>query len=525
MAQTWNVLINAVTFLPEILFSFFIVISLLFNVETRTNYFHKNSKQFFSHYFFLQIFLILTFLTIFYFYLASISSEAGFSSRDVLLNTKSTFYFKFITVLISIFALAPIIKAVELEKNGSPEFYALFLLSILATLLLFSANDFLMVYLLIEMQSLSFYVMTNLSRLKIHFVEAGTKYFLLGSIASCLQIFGLSLLYGCLGTLNFHDISIICSSRDFLAIEYIFSPDFFFSDCLASFALLIILISLFFKLGVFPFTFLAPGVYTNVPLSSTIIFSYLPKIAFIHLLAKIVFVFGGLIEPLCFLFFFLGFLSVILGSYLALNTYDFKDFINCSSASQIGFSFCLLGSGLNFDPATLYFFIVLYTINTVGLWLLYVIIYQSKMACDINSPLVPDCSIVWLSDVYSFCKQNKVMALTSIAFFFSNAGIPPFMGFVIKSTVLFDLVLKTNLISCAFLIVASVLSSYYYVKIISNSFFDKTEKTVFFLIPNSYLTFYMYISFNLIVFLSVSGIFSLDFFYSFFSYISLYEPY
>ncbi len=520
MTQTWNVL-NTVTFLPEILFSLFIVISLLFNVEIRTNYFHTNSKTFFSRYFFLQIFIALLFLTFFYIYSIRFFGDVGFfSARDVLLNTKSTFYFKLITVVISLFALGPIIKASELENNGSPEFYALFLFSILATLLLFSANDFLMVYLLIELQSLSFYVMTNLGRSNIHFVEAGVKYFLLGSIASCLQIFALSIIFGCFGTLNFHDIAVISSTLHS-------SPEtsFFIQYYLMIFAALLVFISLFFKLGAFPFTFWTPEVYTNIPLSSTIIFSYLPKIALINLLAKLIFIFGSLIEPIFFIFFIVGFLSVVIGSYLALNTYDFKDFINCSSASQIGFPFCLLGSGLNFDPAILYFFIVLYTINTVGLWLLYTIIYQSKMACDIGSVHTPDCSIVWLSDVYNFCKLNKTMALISTAFFFSNASIPPFMGFIIKGIVLYDLVLNMNLISSAFLIIGSAISSYYYVRIVSNSFFDKTDKMLFFLIPDNDLTNYMYLSFNLIVLLSVLGIFSLDFFYSFFSYILLYEIY
>jgi NADH:ubiquinone oxidoreductase subunit 2 (subunit N) len=102
------------------------------------------------------------------------------------------------------------------------------------------------------------------------------------------------------------------------------------------------------------------------------------------------------------------------------------------------------------------------------------------------------------------------------------------MGFVIKSLVIYDVVFKSSIFSAVFLVIAAAISSYYYVNIISNSFFDKEnrdDKFTFFLIPNDSLSFYMLICFNLIVFLNIFMIFSLDFFYSFFYYISLNDIY
>jgi NADH-quinone oxidoreductase subunit N len=498
--------INFISFIPEILLSLYIVVNLLFITELKKFYqFHDKTSSIRS-YLSTQSFIILV-ITFILFYNVSLSiDENTYASRALFINSLSTLNLKLIIVFLSILVLGAISIALDIEKINSLEFHILYLFSLLSGLLLISANDFLIVYLLIEMQSLCFYIMTNLNKKNVLCAEAGLKYFLLGSIASCLLIFGLSLLYGVLGTLNFHDLAVICSSK--------FPYESFGSVFLISvIGLFLVLIALFFKLGVFPFSFWLPGVYTNIPVSSTIVISYLPKIIYLYLLIKIFLVCTSFFQSLSLIFTLVGFFSIIVGSYFALTATNFKDFINCSSVSQIGFPICLFGNGLQAELSFIYFFIIFYTLNTVGLWIMYTIILSFKYG-NLNDVYINrQETTLELTDITFFCKTNMAFGYLFSVFFLSNAGLPPFGGFLIKSIILYDLVLQQNIVLSIYFVILSAFSFFYYFRIIVNIFFNKDIRNYYSssLQLDSYLSFINLFCFLVILFLITFTLFYVDF--------------
>jgi len=151
------------------------------------------------------------------------------------------------------------------------EYFTVFLLSLLALLLLINSSDILSAYLIIEMQALCFYILASFKRNSSFSTEAGLKYFISGSFISGVFLLGASLIYGCLGTLNFNILSWL--------LTFDFSSDFIILRILIIIAVCLITFTLCFKIAAAPFHFWSPDVYEGSPLASTLVFSIIPKIS------------------------------------------------------------------------------------------------------------------------------------------------------------------------------------------------------------------------------------------------------
>ena len=167
------------------------------------------------------------------------------------------------------------------QKINHFEYVLLILFSILGLFLLCSSDDLLTAYLAIELQSLSFYVIAAFKKNSTFSVEAGLKYFILGAFSSSLFLFGSSLIYGISGTINFDDF------KDLYFYDFSENDLNSFDSTLLQFALVFILVSLFFKLALAPFHVWSPDVYEGSPSSSTFFFAVVPKIALFVLLLRI----------------------------------------------------------------------------------------------------------------------------------------------------------------------------------------------------------------------------------------------
>lgn len=453
----YNALLVTYSFIPEIFLTTSILAQLLYNTILRKNetfsYNYKNKLVFFQTFFILLITYILY----------EVSEIYVMSSSLILYNTYGTFLLKKVIILFSIVALVPVANAFFLQSLNFFEFYTLFLFSILASLLLVSASDFLTIYLLIEMQSLCFYVLATFRKNIIFSAQAGVKYYIFGSVVSCILLFAFSLLYGTTGTLNLYSLNI-------LFFSFPFSADLAGINYISSFSILLIVLVFLFKLGIFPFHFWVPDVYEGAPISATIIFSYLPKIVLFDLLLKITHVFGDL-TILKIMFIVMGLGTILVGSFLAFYSYKLKQFLICSSISQIGFPLILLGSSNTEIKSSIYFFIIFYLISTLLSWIVYVITYHSFSKNrsfekeEMETPLyISDISTVFIFD-YRFAFILAIL-------FFSIAGIPPFTGFLSKFIIIFDLIMSKNYELSTFLLFSSLISVGYYVRLIKLIFFE-----------------------------------------------------
>lgn len=191
------------SFTPEAFLSLSILFQLVFNIKLINN-FKYNFPIIDKEVFYQTLFILISL-----FFLYSNLKIEGFFSNFLFLNDESTRIVKILMLLTCFFSLNSIIQTFSIQKLNFFEFFVIFLLSIFSLLLLISATDLISFYLVIEMQSLCFYILSSFKRDSSFSTEAGLKYFISGAFISGIFLFGSSLIYGCLGTLNFNALNLL----------------------------------------------------------------------------------------------------------------------------------------------------------------------------------------------------------------------------------------------------------------------------------------------------------------------------
>lgn len=402
----------------------------------------------------IYLLLILLILTL------NITNISNTILNGVLIINNFTQFIKSILILSTITCFLIQQKYLIQQKINSYEIPILILISLLGLMLVVSSNHFITLYLAIELQSLSFYILTSTQKKSILSIEAGLKYFILGSIASGFILFGSSMIYAITGSLNFNNIFLILSNINFLNnINILIS---------LSYGFIFILIGILFKIGASPFHFWLPDVYEGAPNNISSFFAIVPKIAFIAILIRLLFdIFINISYFFELFFYIISFLSMLLGALSALQQQKIKRLLAYSSISHIGF--LLIGftaNMLNNIPFIL-FYIIIYIITSINLW-------TSYLSLNINHK-----PIKYLTDLSNIYIINKLIAIILMINIFSLAGIPPLAGFFSKLFIFFSAI-KNNYFSLVFFgIIISVVSSFYYLKIIKIIYFEKILRKMY----------------------------------------------
>ena len=351
-------------------------------------------------------------------------------------------------------------KYIIQQKINSYEISILMLISLLGLMLLISSNHFITLYLGIELQSLCFYILTASQRKSILSTEAALKYFILGSIASGFILFGSSILYGIIGSLNFNSIFLIISNINYLENIYLLLGILY--------GFIFIIVGILFKIGVAPFHFWLPDVYEGAPNNISAFFAIIPKITFIGILIRFCFdIFYNISTFLEFFFFITAFLSMFIGSLASLQQKKIKRLLAYSSISHVGFILIGFTSNLLNNIPFILLYIIIYIIMSINLW-------TSYISLNINHK-----PIKYLTDLSNLFSINKLLSILFILNIFSLAGIPPLAGFFSKLFIFFTAI-KANYFNLVFFAVfISIISSFYYLKLIKIIFFEKITKTIF----------------------------------------------
>jgi NADH-quinone oxidoreductase subunit N len=343
------------------------------------------------------------------------------------------------------------------------EYFVIVALAVFGQLVLISSADFLTAYLALEIQSFAFYIMAAFKRDSAYSTEAGLKYFLLGSFSSTLLLFGVSLLYGFFGTTNFSILSLLL----FESTEF---------QVLADIAFFLILIGLLFKLAAAPFHIWSPDVYEGAPLNSTIFFAVVPKISILVLFFRIYSVLVNntdiwgvaiLVSSIC---------SVIIGSFVTLKQKRLKKLLAYSGVNHVGY--LLLGASM-------------FTLESVSAVFFYLFAYMITGLCmwGIVSALKPADSVgvrtSTIADLGAMVKVNPVLALILAVCLFSLAGIPPLVGFYAKLGIFQSAVNSGFFVIASFIILTSVISTFYYIRLIKSAYFESSAKEWVFYAPLS----------------------------------------
>jgi NADH-quinone oxidoreductase subunit N len=433
---------------------------ILFNTRLMSNL--KYNFPIFEREILIQCLFSLTILA--YFYLSS--KIEGFLSTNILYSDASIYLVKFIFVIFCIVSVFVSFMANKIQKINFAEYYYIVFLSILGLLLMISTSDLLMFYLTMESQTLCFYVLAAINRNSLFSIEAGLKYFIVGSFISGIFLLGSSLIYGSLGTTNIMDMRLLL---DYDLESYNALVKFF-----VLVGVILITVTLLFKLGCAPFHFWAPDVYEGSPISSTVIFSVVPKFAIFYFFMKWINSLGTIAENIKSVLFLFGIFSAFFGTFYALSQNRLKRLVAYSSVAQTGFLVCGVGGSSIDSYGATFFFLVLYLVTSLLVWGHFIIFYlfsQKSSNYDLGST-----DPLYLSTITNFHSTNIIWSLSLVVILFSIGGIPPLGGFLSKILIISDLINNSNSLVAIFLVVISSISVYYYIKVLKVSYFEPKEK-------------------------------------------------
>jgi NADH-quinone oxidoreductase subunit N len=335
------------------------------------------------------------------------------------------------------------------DKEGGcrAEYPVLVLLASVGMSLMVSATDLLTLYVGLELQSLAAYVLASFMRKDARSAEAGLKYFVLGSLASGILLYGMSLLYGFAGTTQFAGIAEALS--DGLSTGEMFG-------------LVFVLAGLAFKISAVPFHMWTPDVYEGAPTPVTAFFASAPKVAALALTTRVAVVaLGPTGAQWQQIVIFCALASIVLGAVAAINQTNMKRLLAYSSINNVGFALIGLAAGTSEGVAAVLSYLTIYVVMTVGSF-----VCVLQMRDKDGNPVESIASLAGLS------QSRPGLSAAFAIFMFSLAGIPPLFGFWAKFLV-FDAAVAADLTALAAIgIAASVIGAFYYLKIIKTIYFD-----------------------------------------------------
>ena len=366
-------------------------------------------------------------------------------------------FFASLSVMVTLAYAQPYIGPRDMMKG---EFFTLALFALLGVCVMVSANNFLVVYLGLELMSLSLYALTALRRDHGQSTEAAMKYFVLGALASGFLLYGLSMMYGATGSLDIQRLFDVIGKGQA-------NPQ------VLTFGLVFIVAGLGFKFGTAPFHMWVPDVYHGAPTAVTLLIAGAPKLAAFGVAMRLL-VEGmlGLATDWQQMLVVMALASLFVGNLAAIAQSNLKRLLAYSAIAQIGFVLLALASGVvsgntlsggNAYSSAL-FYMVTYVLTTLGSFGAVMLLSRQGFECE------------EISDLAGLNQRSPWMAAVMALFMFSLAGIPPMVGFYAKLSVLQALV-TTNLSGYLWLaiiaVVLSLIGAFYYLRVVKVMYFDE----------------------------------------------------
>jgi NADH-quinone oxidoreductase subunit N len=370
-------------------------------------------------------------------------------------------FFAAIAVMISMAYAQSYIASRDMLKG---EFFTLSLFVLLGISVMVSANNFLVVYLGLELMSLSLYALVALRRDHGVSTEAAMKYFVLGALASGFLLYGLSMMYGATRSLEINEVfNAIATGR--------------INPTVLTFGVVFVVAGLAFKLGVVPFHMWVPDVYQGAPTAVTLLIGGAPKLAAFAITIRLL-VEGmlGLAVDWQQMMMVLAVASLVVGNLTAIAQTNLKRMLAYSTISQMGFMLLAMTAGVvsgnTLSAGNAYssamFYVVSYVLTTLGTFGL--IMFLSRAGFESEE----------ITDLAGLGKRAPWLAGVMTVFMFSLAGVPPMVGFYAKLAVLQALI-TTNLPGYIVLAVIAVMLSltgaFYYLRVVKVMYFDEPTDT------------------------------------------------
>lgn len=342
--------------------------------------------------------------------------------------------------------------------NG--EFFSLALFSLLGILVMLSANNFIVIYLGLELMSLSLYALVALRRDHPPSTEAAMKFFVLGALASGFLLYGMSMLYGATGSLDIPEVFKAIASGQI-------------NKAVLAFGLVFVVAGLAFKLSTVPFHMWVPDVYQGAPTAVTLLIACAPEFAaFAITFRLLVEGLSGLAVDWQQMLIVLSVASMALGNLVAIAQTNLKRMLAYSAIAHMGFM--LLGftptvvEGNTYSAANGYssalFYVIVYVFTTLGAFAITLLLARAGFEAD------------RIEDMKGLSRRSPWYAGVMALFMFSLAGVPPTVGFYAKLAVLQSIVTTNQPGYIALAVIAVLLSlvgAFYYIRVVKVMYFDE----------------------------------------------------
>ncbi|KPG63049.1 NADH:ubiquinone oxidoreductase subunit N [Candidatus Liberibacter asiaticus] len=425
--------------IPEIIIAFGILFLLLMGVFSR----RKNA-------FHLVVFPVCL-LSIALFFLLIMPYE-GIGLGGAYISDRFSYFIKAILLMSSIIIFIKMFSCIYVKPFSCFEFPVIMLMAVLGMLCMISANDMISFYMSLELQSFALYVLIAMNRKSVFSIEAALKYFVLGAFSSAFLLYGISFIYGFTGCTGFSQIatSLFIGHRSFVLIV----------------GVVLILVGLFFKMALVPFHMWIPDVYEGSPMFMTAFLATIPKFATTMALCRITSVFWLMLSGLLPIFMCVSIGSMVLGSVVAIRQKDLKRLMAYSSIGHAGYALIGFSTGM-LGIVAMVRYMVIYLIMMIGFF-----------SCILSLRRKDGNNIQNISDLAGLSRQDIFLTCALTIFLFSLAGIPPFAGFFGKYFLLISAVKREFYVLAIVALLSSVISAYYYLRVISIMWFDQSTECV-----------------------------------------------
>lgn len=415
-----------------------------------------SQKQSSITYFFVQLTLVVTTLLVVF-----LSNQPS----SVMLN--GSFIWDPIAAILKIFILGISVFVFVFSRNfirerpiPQGEYYILGLFSILGMLILVSAYNFLSIFLGLELMSLPLYAMVAIERDSITGTEGAIKYFVTGALATSMLLYGMSMTYGALHTINISEI----------ATKGLAAPGEY--QLLLIFSLVFILSGIAFKLGAAPFHMWIPDVYQGAPTSVTMFLGSAPKIAALGMAIRLIIEsFPGLLIQWQEVLIVIAILSIAIGNIVAIVQTNLKRLLAYSAIAHVGYMTLGLLAGTPLGYSAALFYMIIYAIMSLGGFAILVLLSRSGLEAE-N-----------IEDLRGLNARNPWLAFMMLLVMFSMAGVPPLVGFFAKVGVLLALIAVNKVWLATFALVFAIIGAYYYLNVVKVMYFEEPHDQTVVTIP------------------------------------------
>lgn len=368
--------------------------------------------------------------------------------------------------------------------------YPLILLFIVSgAIFLMSSNDLITIFLAIELQSYGLYILSTIYRNSELSTTGGLIYFLLGGLSSCFILLGTALLYANSGSTSLDSLYIITSISD---VNSSATSDLWYSPNYINLSLVLFSVGFLFKISAAPFHFWSPDVYDAIPTIVTTFVALIAKVSIFILLLQLVYYTNAdfSMNNWTFILLLSSLFSLIVGTIVGLTQFRIKRLLAYSTISHVGFMLLALSISSIESTQALIFYLTQYIISNLNAFIillaigysLYCYTSDNKEHEDLldktNSP------IQLITQLKGYFFINPVLALSLTITIFSFAGIPPLLGFFGKQMVLSAALDKGLYFITLVAILTSVIGGIYYLTIIKEMFFSKSDYKVNTLLQN-----------------------------------------